>query len=335
MVKLSVLDQSTSSVGQEDGQSIQDTLELAKICEKLGYHRFCVSEHHNHPTIAGSAPEVLMAAISQVTTSIRIGSAGIMLPHYAPLKVAEQFRVLEALAPGRIDLGLGRAPGSDGKTAFALNPNSIYDSENFPSSVRDLIAWVSGQPLPEGHPFEELKAHPLGSTHPEVWMLGSSDYGAQLAAFLGIPYCFAYFITEGGGIGKAIDTYRNNFRPSKNLPEPKINICVWALAAETEELAAKLFSSRAHWKLKRNKGYLSSIISPKALENEVYSDLEKEQLETYAASSFFGTADEVTTKLLKLAKSYNLDEIVILTWTFDPVYRRKSYELLAEAFQLR
>ena len=128
MVKLSVLDQSTSSTGQSDARSIQSTVKLAKVCEKLGYSRFWVSEHHNHPTISGSAPEILMAAITQVTSSIRIGSAGIMLPHYAPIKIAEQFRVLEALAPNRIDLGIGRAPGSDGKTAHALNPNTIIDS---------------------------------------------------------------------------------------------------------------------------------------------------------------------------------------------------------------
>ena len=152
MVNFSVLDQSVAIADVPHDRSIRDTIELARLCEKLGYNRFWVSEHHNHPTILGTAPEILMAAIAQTTQTIRIGSAGVMLPHYSPYKVAEQFRVLDAIAPGRIDLGLGRAPGSDGKTAMALNPNGHINTQNFPINVRDLIAWVSNVPLIDNHP---------------------------------------------------------------------------------------------------------------------------------------------------------------------------------------
>ena len=204
-----------------------------------------------------------MAAIAAKTKKIRIGSAGIMLPHYSSFKVAEQFRVLNSLAPNRIDLGLGRAPGSDGRTALALNSNNREFSENFPSHVRDLIAWVTNSDLLEGHPFKRLKAQPISDTSPEIWMLGTSNYGAQLAAYLGIPYCYAYFITEGHGISESIKNYKENFKPSNFLNKPKVNVCLWALASDDDEKAEYLFSSRAYWKIARNYGELDTLKSPK------------------------------------------------------------------------
>src|SRR5438270_586786 len=229
-MKLSVLDQSTAARGREEAQAIRETLALARRCEALGYHRYWVSEHHNSDAIVGTAPEVLMAAIGATTQRIRIGSAGVMLPHYSTLKVAEQFRVLEAIAPGRIDLGVGRAPGSDQRTALALNPDP-HSHEQFPQQVIDLQAWVSGAPLQQGHPFGRIKAHPLGPSSPELWILGSSDYGAQVAAHFGLPYAFAYFFTDGVGVEPALDLYRRNYRPSERHPKPQATICVWALAA--------------------------------------------------------------------------------------------------------
>src|ERR1043166_8389952 len=181
-LKLSVLAQSVAVQGRCEDAAIRDTLDLAVQCEGLGYHRFWLSEHHGLPTIVGSAPEILRAATAAGTSRMRIGSAGVMLPHYAPLKVAEQFRVLEALAPGRIDLGLGRAPGSDGLTAYALNPYPENVLDQFPRQVQELHHWVSGKPLPEGHPFGNVIAQPTGPTAPQMWILGSSEYGAQLAA---------------------------------------------------------------------------------------------------------------------------------------------------------
>lgn len=333
MVQLSVLDQSTAADGVPEPQAIRDTVELAKYCEGLGYKRFWVSEHHNHPTILGTAPEILMAAIAQVTSSIRIGSAGVMLPHYAPLKVAEQFRVLEALAPGRIDLGLGRAPGSDGKTAFALNPNAHEDAEHFPANVRDLMAWVSGQPLLTGHPFNGLVAKPMSDTSPEIWMLGTSDYGAQVAAHFGIPYCFAHFITDGRGVERAFQIYRDNYQPSERFPEPIANVCVWALAAETDEDAERLFTTRAHWKVRRDMGDLRPIQSPDALKNFDYSAGEKARIAELRAGAIIGTGKTVYEQLSNLAGNYGIDEVVVLTWTHAQKDRRNSYRLLAEAKQ--
>ena len=164
MLKLSVLDQSIAVSGRPQAAAIRETIALANHCEDLGYHRFWVSEHHNHPAIVGTAPEIVIAAIASNTEKIRVGSAGVMLPHYAPFKVAEQFRVLDAIAPGRIDLGLGRAPGSDGLTAFALNPNAAERPNQFPNDVMDLDAWIHGEPLQDGHTFSKLKAQPTGET---------------------------------------------------------------------------------------------------------------------------------------------------------------------------
>ena len=333
MLKLSILDQSTAATDQDEGQSIRDTILLAQLSEQLDYNRFWVSEHHNHPTIVGSAPEIIMAAIGQATTRIRIGSAGVMLPHYAPLKVAEQFRVLESIAPGRIDLGIGRAPGSDGKTAYALNPSAHTDAEHFPANVRDLMAWVSGQQLIKGHPFNGLKAHPVGETSPEVWMLGTSAYGAQIAAHYGIPYCFAHFITDGRGVKQALDLYRESFSPSERYPKPKPNVCVWALAGETEAEAFRIFSSRAHWKIKRDQGILGKIESPEKLAQEKYSKTEKKQLEDLQQSSIVGSSEQVKSKLHNLSNEYGVEEISILTWTHDQNDKRRSYELIAEAYK--
>src|SRR6478672_437001 len=238
-LRISVLDQSTAAKGRGQDDAIRETLAYARRCEVLGYHRYWVSEHHNSDSIVGTAPEILMAAIAATTSRIRVGSAGVMLPHYSALKVAEQFRVLEAIAPGRIDLGVGRAPGSDRLTAHALNPYANA-AEEFPRQVHDLAAWVSGSPLDEGHPYAAIKAHPLGPTTPELWILGSSDYGARLAAHFGLPYAFAYFFSDGRGVEQALDLYRRNYRPSPRYPEPQATICVWAMSADTEAEARHL-----------------------------------------------------------------------------------------------
>src|SRR5579862_2303915 len=241
-MKWSVLDQSPSSVGSTQDVAIRESIALAQHCDALGYERYWVSEHHNSASIVGTAPEILIAAVAATTRRIRVGSAGVMLPHYSALKVAEQFRVLEAIAPGRIDLGVGRAPGSDGLTAFALNPNAATAADHFPAQVRDLLSWLAGEKLVEGHPFREIIAQPGGPTTPEVWMLGSSDYGPQVAAYFGIPFCFAHFITDGRGVEQAMTLYRQTYRPSERHPTPYAALCVWALAAETESEAARLFS---------------------------------------------------------------------------------------------
>ena len=187
-MQLSILDQSTIVTGRSPDASIRESMALARHAEALGYHRYWIAEHHNSDAVACPAPEVLMAAVAATTRRIRVGSAGVMLPHYSALKVAEQFRVLEAIAPGRIDLGLGRAPGSDGRTAFALNPLAETAAEHFPAQLRDLLAWLAGEKLVDGHPFRDIIAQPGGPTIPEVWVLGSSDYGPQVAAYFGLPF---------------------------------------------------------------------------------------------------------------------------------------------------
>ncbi len=327
MLQLSVLDQSVAVAGRSHADSIRETLALAEACEACGYRRFWVSEHHSHPTIVGTAPEVLMAAIAARTQRIRIGSAGIMLPHYAPLKVAEQFRVLDALAPGRIDLGVGRAPGSDGRTAQALNPASR--TNDFPEQVRDLMAWVTGAPLPEGHPFGAVQAYPAGETSPDVWMLGSSDYGAQVAAYFGLPYSFAAFITDGAGTDQALAIYRQLYRPSARHPEPLANICIWALAAETDDEAQHLFTTRARWRVARDRGPLQPIAPPEAEPPFPFSPADEARVAEMRKTALVGSAAMVAGRLRELAERLGIDEIVVLTWSHDPVARRRSYELLA------
>jgi luciferase family oxidoreductase group 1 len=332
-MRLSVLDQSTASKGRTQDVAIRETLELARHCDALGYHRFWVSEHHNSGTIAGTAPEVLMAAIAATTARIRVGSAGVMLPHYSALKVAEQFRVLEAIAPGRIDLGVGRAPGSDQLTSYALNPNPQNVHDQFPRQVQELEHWVSGKPLPEGHPFHRIAAQPTGPTTPELWILGSSEYGAQLAAYFGLPYAFAYFFSEGTGVEKALELYRKNYRSSEMNPKPIATICVWALAADTEEEALHQFKTRERAIIDRRQGIRLPLMPPEEAARP-YSSAETATTEKLHRKAIVGSSDQVTTRLNELAKSLDLDELVVVTWTYDPAPRHRSYELLAKAFAL-
>ena len=332
-LKLSVLDQSVAMAGRGQDESIRQTLALAQSAERLGYSRFWVSEHHAHPSIVGTAPEILMAAIATQTQRIRIGSAGVMLPHYASLKVAEQFRVLDALAPGRIDLGVGRAPGSDGKTAQLLNPDR-YASENFPQQVMELQAWVKGHPLPVGHPGHGVFAYPQSATAPDVWMLGSSDYGAQLAAHLGLPYAFAWFITDGQGAEQALQMYRETFRPNAQLDKPHATLCLWALAADTDEEAWHLFKSRARWRMDRNMGRIGPMLPPDQADRD-YSVAEQMALDALKSNALVGSVSTVGAKLRALADKLQLDELVIITWTHDPKAQLHSYELLAQEFNLK
>lgn len=331
MLRLSVLDQSIAVAGRPQGSAIRETVALAKHCEDLGYHRFWVSEHHNHPAIVGTAPEIILAAIAATTERIRIGSAGVMLPHYAPFKVAEQFRVLDALAPGRIDLGLGRAPGSDGLTAFALNPNAAERPNQFPNDVMDLDAWVHGEPLQEGHTFAKLKAQPTGETAPEIWILGSSAYGAQVAAYFGMPYAFAWFFTDGQGGKRALDLYREHYRPSGRHPTPKSGICVWALAAETHAEAQHHFSSRARWQLYRDRGIHQIFETPENALAAAYNEHETARIEELRRTTFVGTGAEVVERIQALASDLDVEEVAVVTWAHSAEARRASYAEIAKA----
>ncbi len=327
-MKLSVLDQSVSLAGHGDDEAIRDTLDLAQHCEAQGYHRFWLSEHHALPTIVGSAPEILMAAIAARTQRIRIGSAGVMLPHYSALKVAEQFRVLESLAPGRIDLGVGRAPGGDMRTAQALNPHAALGAEDFPQQVLDLQAWTS-RPTHKG-----ITARPLTPAAPQIWVLGSSDYGAQLAAHFGLPYAFAYFFADGQGADTAMSLYRANYRPSPRHASPLPTLCVWALIADTQDEALHHATSRERWRVDRQRGVFGPLQSPDEVAARGFSPDEWPMVERMRERAFVGTPGQVGQKLRALAQAFDLDELVINTWAFDPAVRRRSYALLAGEFEL-
>jgi luciferase family oxidoreductase group 1 len=337
VLRLSVLDQSVATAGRGEDAAIRDTIALAADCERLGYHRFWVSEHHSLATIVGTAPEIVMAAIAATTSRIRIGSAGVMLPHYSALKVAEQFRVLDAIAPGRIDLGVGRAPGSDMRTALALNPNAQHAAEDFPAQVRDLQVWVAGQTL------EGITAHPRANAAaaeeaeartPQLWILGSSDYGAQLAAHFGLPYAFAYFFTDGRGTEQALALYRDLYRPSARHPEPQATLCVWALAAESDEEAAHHALSRERWRVDRMRGAFGPLQAPQDVAARGFAADEVPTVEAMRGRAFVGSAAGVGEKLRELAARFALDEIVVNTWACDPAVRRRSYALLASEFGL-
>jgi luciferase family oxidoreductase group 1 len=331
-LRLSVLDQSVACAGRPQDESIRNTVALAEHCERLGYERFWMSEHHSLPSIVGTAPEVLMAAVAARTSRIRIGSAGVMLPHYSPFKVAEQFRVLDALAPGRIDLGVGRAPGSDHRTAMLLNPDPRA-SEMFPQQVRELQAWVSGAEMPEGHPGRGIQALPRTATAPQVWMLGSSSYGAQLAAHFGLPYSFAHFITDGEGCAEALELYRHRFQPGV-IERPQANVCVWALAADSEEEAWRLFASRERARVDRQTGRSAALLPPEEA-GRPYSQAEEAYRQGLRRRVVVGTGEQVAQKLRALANELQIEEIAVITWTWDPLAQRRSYELLAQACGLQ
>ncbi|HEY0825237.1 MAG TPA: LLM class flavin-dependent oxidoreductase [Ramlibacter sp.] len=331
-LRLSVLDQSVACVGRPQDESIRNTVALAEHCERLGYERFWLSEHHSIAAIVGTAPEILMAAVAARTSRIRIGSAGVMLPHYSPFKVAEQFRVLDALAPGRIDLGVGRAPGSDHRTAMLLNPDPRA-SEMFPQQVRELHAWVTGQEMPEGHAGRGIQAYPRAATAPQLWMLGSSGYGAQLAGHFGMPYSFAHFITDGEGCAEALELYRHLFKPGL-IDQPQANICVWALAADTEEEAWRLFASRERARVDRQTGRFGPLLPPEQALRD-YSPAEEAYRQGLRRKAFVGTGEQVAQKLRALAQELQVPELVVITWTWDPAAQRRSYELLAAACGLQ
>ncbi|MBM3344756.1 MAG: LLM class flavin-dependent oxidoreductase [Betaproteobacteria bacterium] len=334
-MKLSVLDQSTAAKGKTQDLAIRETIAAAKHCDALGYHRYWVSEHHNSGNIVGTAPEVLMAAIGATTTRIRIGSAGVMLPHYAAFKVAEQFRVLEAIAPGRVDLGVGRAPGSDRLTSMALNPHPEDVHDQFPRQIQELQCWLSGAPLPEGHPFQRVVAHPTGPTFPTMWILGSSDYGAQLAAYLGMPYAFAYFFSYAFDVDRALALYRDNYRPSELHPKPQCTICVFALAADTEAEALYQFKPRERALIEREFSIRQSLASPEEASARKLTPDEQAFSQKLLRHAIVGSVEQVKARLDELAKRLQLDELVIVTWTYDLAPRLRSYELLAQAYGLK
>ena len=337
-MRLSVLDQSPIRTDGTAAEAFAETIALAKAAEALGYHRYWVAEHHNTNSFAGSAPEILIAKLVTETTRMRIGSGGVMLTHYSPLKVAEQFRVLELLAPCRIDLGVGRAPGSDQRTAAALQAGPQgWGIEAFPSQVHLLKQYLDDaagiEEFPADHPYRGIHATPRGNTRPEMWLLGSGVHSAVYAAELGLPFSHAHFISPEGS-EEACATYRDRFKPSGWCARPTLSMGVAALAAETEEEARRLCLSRNLWVVRLLTGRPIAFPSPEEAMNYPYSEQETALLKTVNARSIVGTPEQVRTRLLSLAERHGAEELVIVTITYDYASRLKSYELLAKAFSL-
>lgn len=331
-MRLSVLDQSPIREGGTARDAINESIALARRVDALGYHRYWFAEHHNSDGLASSAPEVLIARVAAETSRLRVGSGGVMLTHYAPLKVAEQFRTLEALYPGRIDLGLGRAPGSDGLTAQALayGPGALT-LEHYPRQVLDLVQHLDGG-VPEGHPHHGVRATPAVEGMPEVWLLGSSNESATLAAEFGLPLSFAHFI-NGPGAATAVELYRERFKPSRWLDAPRVNVGVAAIVAETAEEAELLAWSRYAMRVRRSRG-LAGVPPPEAARDYDYTQPELEYIEYSRPRSAVGDPRQVRERLLAIAAELDADELVVLTITYAFEARVRSYELLAEAFGL-
>ena len=332
MIRLGVLDQSPVRSGSTPGEAIAETIRLAQATERLGYSRYWLAEHHGSDGLAGSAPEILVTRVAAATSEIRVGSGGVMLSHYSPLKVAETFRLLETMYPGRIDLGIGRAPGSDQLTAGALAYGSPIGPEYFPNKVADLSAFLTGSEAPT-EAFAKVRATPASPTVPEVWLLGSSGESASLAAHYGLAFSFAHFITPAGG-ERVIAGYREHFKPSALYPEPHASLCVFVISAETEEEAERQVRSRDLWRLRLDAGRLDPYPSVAEAEAHPYTDAERARVRGNRARSIFGTPPQVKTRLEAIAREYGVDELMILTITHDLAARLRSYELLAEAFGL-
>jgi luciferase family oxidoreductase group 1 len=323
-----ILDQSPVLAGASPREAILATLALAREAERLGYHRYWLAEHHAMQGLGDPAPEVLLARIAAETTRMRVGTGGVLLPHYAALKVAEQFRMLEALAPGRIDLGIGRAPGGSQRVSMALESTEI---QRFPRQVQDVVGFLD-RTLPDDHPFAKLVAMPSGETSPEVWLLGSSDYSAALAAELGLPFAFAHFIS--GDAAAVTRMYRRDFRPSARCSEPRVLLAVAALAAEAPEEAEKLAATIDLWRLRIRHGVDLPVPSREEALAYPYTQYDREEIAYNRRRLALGTALGVRERIETAAAAHGADEAMVLTITPDYASRTRSYALLANAFAL-
>ncbi|MER7743820.1 LLM class flavin-dependent oxidoreductase [Streptomyces bacillaris] len=344
-VPLSVLDLVTVGQGRTATQALRTGVEIAKLTEARGFHRYWVAEHHSMPGVASSSPAVLLAHIAAHTDRIRLGSGGVMLPNHAPLVIAEQFGTLEAMAPGRIDLGLGRAPGTDGATAAALRRSDRLNegADDFPQQLSELIRFLDDD-FPDGHPYARIHAVPgpvqatapggVQSAHrPPVWLLGSSGFSARLAGTLGLPFAFAHHFSARNTI-PALDLYRSSFRPSAVLDAPYALIGVSALAADEEAEARRQVLTGALSMVRLRTGRPGLIPSPEEAAAYDFSPMEREFVDGWIADVIHGTADEVRTGLDDLAKRTGADELMITANAHGGEARLRSYELIADAYGL-
>jgi luciferase family oxidoreductase group 1 len=333
MIRLSVLDQTPVRGGVTPATAVAETLALAEAADRLGYTRYWLAEHHASRGLAGSAPEILISSVAARTRRMRIGSGGVMLSHYSPLKVAESFRMLETLFPGRIDLGIGRAPGSDQLTAQALQhgPGAL-GIEHFPAQIRDLLGYLDGS-LPADHPFAAVTAMPAGDGVPAPWLLGSSDQSAAYAAYFGVAYSFAHFINGQGGAA-VMAAYRQQFRPSPILAAPQGSVGVFCICADSAEEADWLAKSRDLWFLRLRRGEAAPVPTPDQAEAYPYTAQDRAIVGASRRRMVVGTPETARAELTALAGRYGVEELVVVTICHSFEARLRSYELLAEAFAL-
>jgi len=328
--RLSVLDQSPVAEDSDAAQTVRNTIDLAQTCDALGYDRYWMAEHHASMSIVGVAPEVLIGPVALATKRIRVGSGGIMLPHFSPFKIAETFRLLGAIAPGRIDLGLGRAPGSDQRTAYALQRDRSrrIPPDDFPQTVNELLGYLSDS-LPEEHPFAALaRTLPDGTAgSPDPWMLGSSPDSAQWAGELGLPYCIADFINPQAV--PLAQMYRRAFRPSRWASEPRVMVACWTIAAddraEAEDLSLPFAMMFAHL-LRGETIRVPSVDTARAWMATGQRDPRRDR------RLLLGTGREVRTQIEEVARLYGAQEMMLVNIMPDHARRRRSYEMVAEAF---
>jgi luciferase family oxidoreductase group 1 len=324
-LRLSVLDQAPIAEGSTGGEALHNSIDLARWTEGLGYHRYWVAEHHATPMLACASPEVLIGPIAAATTRLRVGSGGVMLPHYSPLKVAESFSMLSGLFPGRIDLGLGRAPGSDQRTAVALQRDRQHLlPDDFPEQLVELLAYLDNS-MPADHPFAPLAASLPGRPYgPEPWLLGSSPQSGIWAAELGLPYAFADFIQPGGAAIAA--RYRAEFQPSKWQAKPRVAVAVSAICAETDAEAERLAASS---KMAISLLYRGRLVPVPPVETALRFLAEQGSLLPTGRRLIIGAPPTVRAGLEAVAREYGAEEVLIVTITYDHTARRRSYELIA------
>ncbi|GER91732.1 N5,N10-methylene tetrahydromethanopterin reductase [Dictyobacter vulcani] len=332
---ISVLDLSPVDAGSSSAQALHNTLELARVADRLGYSRYWLAEHHNSTMTASAAPEIMIGHVAQVTKNIRVGSGGVMLPNHSPLKVAENFQLLEALHPDRIDLGLGRAPGTDPRTALALRRSrQALNADDFPEQLGELLAFSNAEDnFPVGHTFRNVKAIPSNIKLPPLWLLGSSDFSAQAAAALGVGFSFAHHINPGFAI-PAIKLYRDQFVPSTQLQEPRVILTTGVICAETDEQANELGAAMALAWLRLRTGQAGPLPSPEEARNQQYSYTEQTVIDDTRSRQIAGRPEVVREKLLKLIEQTGADELMISMMMYGHENRVKALELLAAAFNL-
>jgi len=331
-VPLSVLDLATVREGHSSADALHGTTEIAKTADDLGYARFWVAEHHNMPAVASTSPPVLIGHLAAKTSRIKVGSGGVMLPNHMPFVVSEQFALLEALHPGRIDLGIGRAPGTDQATAAALRGVSPHLTvEQFPDHLGMVLALLGDERIaPEQ--ISRLRATPAPESYPEVWMLGSSTYGAQVAAALGLPFCYAYHFAMSSDVDTAVRLYRSGFQPSPRLTEPHVMVSASVLAAETAEEAQFQAGPSRIMALSLRTGRLGPMVSPESAAAVELSDLDRGVLDQLPGTQYAGTAEDVVAGLDALVERTGADELMLAGAVYDPAVRQDTLIRIAKAW---